>query len=46
VGATASIGVASFGEENPDVATLLESADSALYRAKNAGRDRVEIAAG
>lgn len=46
VGTTASLGVASHGEENPDLTSLLQSADAALYRAKRAGRDRVEIAAG
>lgn len=46
IGTTASVGVASFGETLPDARSLLEAADGALYRAKRAGRDRVELAAG
>lgn len=46
IGSTASMGVASCGEGMDDVATLVHAADTALYRAKRAGRDRVEIAAG
>lgn len=46
VGSTVSIGVASFGEGCPDAPALLQAADAALYQAKRAGRDRVEIAAG
>jgi diguanylate cyclase (GGDEF)-like protein len=41
---TASFGVAEYaGETNPE--QLLEAADEALYRAKRAGKDRVERAA-
>lgn len=41
---TASFGVAEYaGETNPE--QLLEAADGALYRAKRAGKDRVEQAA-
>jgi diguanylate cyclase (GGDEF)-like protein len=40
---TASFGVAACREEDT-AATLLARADAALYRAKNAGRDRVESA--
>ncbi len=46
VGITVSIGVAAFGDEASDAEALLEAADAALYRAKRAGRDRVELAAG
>jgi diguanylate cyclase (GGDEF)-like protein len=41
---TASIGVAAFPETTDQVDLLLKCADGALYHAKNAGRDRVEIA--
>ena len=43
---TVSVGVASFGATVDSAMGLLEAADSALYRAKRAGRDRVELAAG
>jgi diguanylate cyclase (GGDEF)-like protein len=43
---TASIGVASAGELAPDAERLLEAADRALYRAKEAGRDSVMLAPG
>jgi len=38
---TVSIGVAELGEESRDVASLLASADKAVYRAKREGRNRV-----
>jgi two-component system cell cycle response regulator len=41
---SASIGVASWNESPIDLAALLKASDEALYRAKDAGRDRVEIA--
>ena len=40
---TASIGVASF-DGHPDYAYLIERADKALYRAKQAGRDQAVAA--
>lgn len=38
---TASLGIASFSEHDPDFSALLRRADRALYEAKLAGRDRV-----
>jgi diguanylate cyclase (GGDEF)-like protein len=42
---TASIGVASLGQQARDARTLIRRADEALYKAKEAGRNRVEVAA-
>jgi diguanylate cyclase (GGDEF)-like protein len=41
---TLSIGVSSFPENGTTVEALLRTADSALYRAKDEGRDRVVVA--
>jgi diguanylate cyclase (GGDEF)-like protein len=41
---TISIGVAAFPDHGADGASLLKSADMALYEAKKAGRDRVTLA--
>jgi diguanylate cyclase (GGDEF)-like protein len=41
---TLSVGVASFPEKGSTVEGLLRAADSALYRAKEQGRDRVVVA--
>jgi len=41
---TVSIGVSASGMETPyDVEKLIQAADAALYRAKHAGRNRVEV---
>jgi diguanylate cyclase (GGDEF)-like protein len=42
-GLSASIGIACYPEQGVEVEDLLHAADAALYRAKNAGRDRVEV---
>jgi len=39
---TASVGVTLAGESAEPVDAVLKRADTALYRAKNAGRNRVE----
>jgi diguanylate cyclase (GGDEF)-like protein len=41
-----SIGVAEWRPGHDDLAQLLSRADAALYRAKQAGRDRVEVSRG
>lgn len=42
---TMSMGLASYrGKQVPDAARLLEAADQAMYRAKRAGKDRIEAA--
>ena len=43
---TISVGVATFPMAGEDPAALLESCDKALYRAKQGGRNRVELARG
>jgi diguanylate cyclase (GGDEF)-like protein len=43
---TVSIGVSTFPDDGSDAAEVLASADRALYRAKRAGRDRVDLAQG
>ena len=42
---TASIGVATSKQENQSVEDVIQAADKALYRAKAAGRNRIETAA-
>lgn len=44
VGTTVSIGVAVQGHDGTDLMELLAAADTALYRAKNAGRNRTWMA--
>lgn len=43
-GVTISLGVAVYPENAADAEALLRAADTALYRAKNEGRDRVSVA--
>lgn len=45
IAVTVSIGVASMQRADPGVSRVLERADAALYRAKAAGRNRVEVEA-
>ena len=42
---TASIGLAMFPDDAQEAGALQRKADAALYRAKHAGRNRVELAA-
>jgi diguanylate cyclase (GGDEF)-like protein len=44
VGTTVSIGIASQGRDGSDLMELLAAADTALYRAKSAGRNRTCLA--
>lgn len=44
VSLTVSIGVASYPEHGETYASLVESADQAMYRAKQLGRDRIAVA--
>ncbi len=46
VHSTASIGIATVGEKTQHANDLLDAADRALYVAKRAGRNRVELAPG
>jgi two-component system cell cycle response regulator len=41
---TVSIGVTALAEDSPDLATLIDQADKALYEAKQKGRNRVQTA--
>ena len=43
VSVTVSIGIASFPEDSQELNTLIDKADTALYQAKQAGRNRVEV---
>ncbi|MCW5892711.1 MAG: diguanylate cyclase [bacterium] len=43
---TATIGVATFPDDGSDAASLVTLADAAMLRGKQAGRNRVEVAAG
>jgi len=43
ISVTVSIGVAVLGQHGHDLFELLAAADAALYRAKDAGRDRVHV---
>jgi eukaryotic-like serine/threonine-protein kinase len=43
IGITISVGIASLGEADADLDSLLGRADQALYAAKQAGRNRVEV---
>jgi GGDEF domain-containing protein len=44
ISVTASIGVTTSRRENPSAAEVIQAADKALYRAKAAGRNRIETA--
>jgi diguanylate cyclase (GGDEF)-like protein len=45
-GMSASIGIACYPDQGTELEDLLHAADGALYRAKSAGRDRVEVHVG
>ena len=40
---TASIGIACYPEHGETVELLIENVDKALYRAKNKGKNRIEV---
>ena len=40
---TVSIGITAGGQSSPELPTLLKQADTALYKAKKRGRNRVEV---
>jgi diguanylate cyclase (GGDEF)-like protein len=40
---TASIGVVSYPKHGESLEQLLENVDKALYRAKNRGKNRIEV---
>ncbi len=40
---TVSIGITVTGQSSPELTTLLKQADTALYKAKEKGRNRVEV---
>jgi diguanylate cyclase (GGDEF)-like protein len=46
VSATVSIGLAAIGREDLSADAVLSRADRALYQAKEAGRNRVQLASG
>ena len=43
IAVTVSMGVASLDDEHEDINALIQTADKALYQAKEAGRNRVEV---
>jgi len=43
---TASVGIAAYPDQGEHAEDLLHAADAALYAAKQAGRDRIEVAGG
>ncbi|GAB3277779.1 DUF1631 family protein [Parahaliea aestuarii] len=43
---TVSVGIAPIGEDSADVETILAAAESAMYQAKDEGRNRVAVAQG
>jgi len=43
-GVTVSVGISSFPHDTKNVEELIALSDSALYRAKNEGRDQCQVA--